>query len=179
VSERDDLFTERGLSPRRVAFWLHHWQELRTLAETPGSSRDLREYVRREWIRLQERHPSIVCLCGPTDSEPQRPSAYAGGGTYGPSSTFATDLHATLLEAADALPFPWRVTRVVFALQQRPGEYDYIKRFDLWRHDARRDHARDALPEPQGTDEYALRVAIERMAAHSGWRRLDKSLRSA
>jgi hypothetical protein len=94
MSERDDLFTERGLSPRRVAFWLHHWQELRTLAETPGSSRDLREYVRREWVRLQERHPSIVCLCGPTDSEPQRPSAYAGGGTYGPSSTFATPCSA-------------------------------------------------------------------------------------
>jgi hypothetical protein len=165
----DELFAERGLSPRRVSFYLAHWGELEAMAESPATSGSVREYLRREWVHLQDKHPSIACICGPTDQEPLRPRGYGGSSGYGPAVSFASDLRVTLLNAADALPFPWRATRRVYLLQWRPGEWEHIKRFDLWRHDARRDQRCDLQPEPRGAEEYVDQLVHHMMARSTGW----------
>lgn len=150
---------ERGLSPRRVRFWIAHWQELETLADGGPGIRNLREYLAREWVLLQDR-PGI-CLCGPTDQQTARPATFAGSG-FGPASLHFPELRAQLVQAGDALPLPWRATRAVFDAQGRS---------DVWAarlatrrlHDALRPVDREI--EPQGSPI----VVTERMARSTGW----------
>lgn len=170
VQQDETLFALRGLSPRRVAFWNHHFAELIALAESPGSAASLREYLRREWVHLEDKHRSIVCLCGPTDDEPLRPRQQGASGAYGPGTTFASDLRVTLVQAANRLPFLWHATSRVYDQQQRAGEWEYVKRFDLWRRDPRRDPATDALPEPNAKDDYVDGLCQRMMAEFTGWR---------
>lgn len=152
---------ERGLSPRRVRFWLAHWQELETLADGGPGTRNLREYLAREWVLLQER-PGI-CLCGPTDQEVPRPAEYAAGG-YGPSSLHFPELRATLVQAADALPLPWHATRAVFEQQQRISLWGarlaaYRLHYVTWPRE------QDREIEPPGSSI----VVTERIARATGW----------
>lgn len=159
TTDSDQHHAERGLSPRRVRFWLVHFEELSTLADGGPGIRNLKEYLAREWARLQER-PGI-CLCGPIDEQPALPAEY-GGGTYGPASLHFPELRATLIQAADALPLPWRATRDVFDMQGRA---------DVWAarlatrrlHDALRAVDRDI--EPPGS----AFVVVQRMALSTGW----------
>ena len=153
---------ERGLSPRRVRFWLAHFQELDTLADGGPGTRNLREYLAREWVLLQER-PGI-CLCGPTDQQTARPAGYSAGGGYGPSSLHFSGLRAQLVQAADALPLPWQATRAVFEAQGRADTWG--ARLAAYRaHYATWSREQDKEPEPHGSSI----VVTERIAGATGW----------
>lgn len=165
MSGADDLFVDRGISPRRVHFWLLHWAELDALAVSPASAASLREYLRREWIHLQDRHPSIACLCGPTDHEPPRAREQGASSAYGPASLSASLLKSDLEVAADALPLTWAATGRVYRLQSTPEN----PRYAAWSErviaylDA--GGSRLAHPEPAGS-QYVVRLL---MARHTGW----------
>jgi hypothetical protein len=176
MSERDDLFTERGLSPRRVKFWLLHWGELEAMAESPSTRGSVREYLRREWIHLQDRHPSIACICGPTDHEPIRAREQGGSGGYGPSSGGASIIKGDLELAADQLPVAWIATGRVFVAQSTPGNRRdrlWLRRRTLW---LAAGHLPSETPEPPGSDQTVRFM----MARATGWRAgVDEGRRSA
>jgi hypothetical protein len=176
LSDREELFTERGLSPRRVHFWLLHWPELEAMAESPSTSGSVREYLRREWIHLQDCHPSIACICGPTDQEPPRAREQGGSGGYGPSSGGASIIKSDLEVAADQLPVAWIATGRVFVAQSTPGNrraFLWLRRRTLW---LAAGHLQSEQPEPPGSD-HTVRFM---MAGATGWRgNVDAGRRSA
>jgi hypothetical protein len=157
MSERDDLFTERGLSPRRVKFWLLHWGELEAMAESPSTSGSVREYLRREWIHLQAREQG-------------------GSGGYGPSSGGASIIKGDLELAADQLPVAWIATGRVFVAQSTPGNRRdrlWLRRRTLW---LAAGHLPSETPEPPGSDQTVRFM----MARATGWRAgVDEGRRSA
>lgn len=120
MTERDDLF-DGGYSPRRLRFYLVHWQSLVGIAEQPNGGRGELDALRREWELVNSDATIMgVCACERRGFYRSTPEEYGRGGGYRPEGADnIAVLLADLEHAADALPIHWATTRVIFHAQLR------------------------------------------------------------
>lgn len=120
MSERDDPF-DGGYSPRRIRFYLAHWQALHSVALDPHGGRGELDALRREWELIQTTSSvSGVCLCERREYFRATPEEYTRAGGYRPEGADAIAvLLADVEHAADALPLHWVATRTIFSAQLR------------------------------------------------------------
>lgn len=162
----EDIF-EPTYSPKRIEFWLAHWEELDALVKTPKSSAHIAEHLNREWMLLQPR--LRFCLCveqHATDSMSVNPACThepRGGGAYDSGPQAVLCVYADLMRAAEQLPVGWLATRKIWAQQMIHPEA-VARRVQEWRRDVKLGLARDER-EPI----FARTEAIRRMARMLGW----------
>lgn len=151
-------------SPRRIAFFLHHWDALRSVAEHPMGGRGELDALRREWTIINTT-PTIlgICACDRRQFYRSTPEEYVGGGAFGPSEMDVAILLADLEHAADALPLHWRATARVFARQGRTDIWGARLATHRFLGLPRR---QDRLIEPTDADHRVLGL----MALALGWR---------
>jgi hypothetical protein len=157
-----DVF-EPIYSPRRVEFWLAHWEELDTLVHSPKSAAHIAEHLNREWWLIQSRYASCICKeLHDADTLAVDPAcAHMPGGGAARSMHTALCIFSDLRLAADELPPGWLATRQIWNQQMLPDRL-VDSRLQVWR--AQRNGIER---EPV----FARNVAIRRMAAKLGWSR--------
>lgn len=156
--EPDDAF-EPTYSPRKIEFWLAHWEELASLVNTPKSSAHIAAHLAEEWMHLQVR--LRYCLCQEqhaADTLAVDPACTheRSGGRYQGGPETALCIHADLTAASGRLPARWLATRQIWAQQLTPQPV-VMRRLQSAKHE----------PEPL----FARYVAVERMARYLGWTR--------
>lgn len=157
----EDAF-EPSYSPKKIDFWLAHFEELVTMVFDGKSSAHIAEHLQREWILLQSRMRS--CLCGElhdADTRAVDPACahMPQGGSYRHGPETALCIYADLRRAADLLPATWIVTHKIWTEQMLPGKEIQLR--------ASRSLAREREPI------FARGVALRRMARELGWQHAD------
>lgn len=156
----DDVF-EPVYSPRKVEFWLHHWEELDTLVHSPKSSAHIAEHLNREWILLQVRLRTCLCQeAHAVDSRAVDPACAhmpSGGGSFNAGSETVRCVMADLRRAADTLPPTWLSTRQIWVEQGLDAR--------LIAQRVQRSRYAPRVAEPA----YSRWVAIRHMAMKLGW----------
>jgi hypothetical protein len=166
TSETNDAF-DTAYSPRRVEFWLAHFEELETLVRSPKSSAHVAEHLNREWVMLQVR--LRFCLCQEAhavDSRAVDPACQhepTGGGAYRAGPETALCVLSDLRHAAEHLPPGWLATRKIWWEELIPQK-TIIQRVTDWRHQVRHGQAY-VEREPA----FARTIAVNRMANQLGW----------
>jgi len=156
----DDPF-EPVYSPKKIYFWLAHWEELYTLVHTPKSSAHIAEHLNREWELLLPR--LRYCLCHElhaVDSRAVDPACShepSGGGSYKTGPETALCIYADLIKASEQLPPAWSATQQIWLEQMVPVMV--IK-------------SRAKRAERQREPAFARTLAVERMARYLGWGQL-------
>lgn len=149
---------EPNYSPRKIEFWLAHFEELVTLVIDRKSSAHIAEHLNREWFLLQSR--MRYCLCGElhdADTRAVDPACAhmpsGGGHRNGPETALC--IYADLRRAADTLPSSWLATHKIWSEQMLSSrEVDRRVR-------SRPDREREPI--------FARSVAVRRMARELGW----------
>lgn len=165
VSPKEDELFSGLYTPRRVGFWLAHYPELEGMAHWPSNGASLLEPLTREWVLLQERPRSVVCLCQQmNDGRPTR-AEYGAGGSFGPANVSSCATLADLHAAADALPVHWKATEAIYRQQglEQYGRWQF--RYSVYQCGARTRHA-DTLIEPPASP----LLVLDMMAYFLGWR---------
>lgn len=155
----DDAF-EPVYTPKRIEFFLAHWEELLSMVFDGKSSAHIAEHLNREWMLLQSR--MRYCLCGELHDADTRAvdpacshSPSVGSHRHGPETALC--IYADLRRAADSLPASWLVSHRIWTEQCMPSKE--IQR----RAQTDRDREREPI--------FARSVAIRRMARELGWQR--------
>lgn len=138
--------------PRKVEFWLEHWEELETLAYSPKASAHIAEHLNREWFLLQVRMK--VCMCAEMADDPYC-QVSPGGGDYRAGAETIRCVVADLAQAADKLPSNWFATHKIWQqmampmreIERRSRQYETREREPL----------------------FARHIALRRMARALGW----------
>ena len=155
---------EPSYSPRKIEFWLAHWEELQTLVDTPRSAAHIAEHLNREWMMLQARNR--YCLCHELHAidslavDPACTHSPSGGGGYRRSSEAVLCIYADLHKASGELPAPWSATQRIWFDQRVPRSL-VSQRVASWR------KSKPTPPEPI----FARTFAVMRMAESLGWTR--------
>lgn len=161
-----DVF-EPDYSPKKVEFWLEHFVELATMAESKGSSAHIAEHLAREYFMLQGRR--AVCLCHElhaVDSmavDPACTHSPSGGGSFRAGPETALCITSDLRHAGAQQPANWMATLKVWQQQLVP-DWEIARRRAEWRRKAK---AGEIATEPEPI--YARGVVIRRMARLLGW----------
>jgi hypothetical protein len=157
----EDVF-EPSYSPKKIEFWLSHWEELDTLVSSPKASAHIAEHLNREWFLLQGGWK--VCLCKELHDrdmvDPACARTPSGGGGFLAGATTALCILADLRAAADVLPAHWMATRQIWR-QQMLTVKAIQQRVDRWRHN------RGHIEREPG---FARDIAVQRMAKVLGWK---------
>lgn len=156
--EQQDVF-EPVYSPKRIEFWLAHYDELLELVFSGKTSAHIAEHLNREWFLLQSRLRHCLCKeLHAVDSLAVDPGCThsPSGGSYRQGPETALCIMADLSRAAESLPATWLATQKIWDEQ----------RLDRQRRDALRARTRILEREPI----WARSVAIRRMALELGWR---------
>jgi hypothetical protein len=160
---------EPSYSPKKVEFWLAHWEELDALVKTPKSSAHIAEHLNREWIMLAVRMRFCICQEQHTvDSMSVNPACThepSGGGAYDSGPQAVLCVYADLMRAAEELPPGWLATRRIWH-DQMIHPMAIGRRVAEWRRDVKLGKAR-VEPEPV----FPRAIAINRMAKWLGWGR--------
>jgi hypothetical protein len=167
IEQDGDVF-DGSYSPRRLRFYLAHYESLRAIAESPESARAEMDGLRREWTLVtywaERTARADVCYCADTNDGVSSPAERLGGpAAFGPPAHAAAVILADLQRATDALPIHWAATRALYELQGRA---------DVWgaRLAAHRQlgmrRPQDRLIEPFDS----RRATIGLMARGLGWR---------
>jgi hypothetical protein len=154
----EDVF-EPVYSPRKVEFWLDHWEELDTLVESPKSAAHIAEHLNREWVMLQVRMKTCLCKeLHASDAAAVDPGCRhePTGGGFRTGTTTALCIVADLRHAADKLPPNWHATHKIWQSQMLPRTMI----------DQRSRVAEGREREPV----FARYIAVKRMAGWLGWR---------
>jgi hypothetical protein len=159
-SEEIDPF-EPVYSPKKIEFWLAHFEELVTLVQSGKSSAHIAEHLNREWFLLQAR--LRYCLCKEehdADTLAVDPACThsPSGGTFRQGPETALCILADLRRAADRLPPNWVATQRIWAEQ-----------FFDERLIARRRLVAHRVGAYEREPVFARTVAIRRMARELGW----------
>lgn len=158
----EDVF-EPVYTPRKIEFWLDHWEELDAIAHTPKSAAHIAEHLAREWFMLQGRMKA--CLCKELHDvdvmavDPACSHEPSGGGAYRSTASSALCIVADLRSAADLLPPEWLATRTIWH-QQGLGIPEIGRKVRAWRNN----HV-GFEREPV----FARSIAVRRMARQLGW----------
>ena len=155
--------------PRKIEFWLAHWEELYALVLTPKSSAHNAEHLNREWMLLQPRLK--YCLCQEAhaaDSMASDPGCThePTGGSYRVGGETVACVYADLMDASGKLPPGWLATRKIWR-EQLLGDQEINHRVLTWRI-AVKYHGMAVEPEPW----FARSEAINRMARSLGWTKM-------
>lgn len=156
----EDVF-EPVYTPRKVEFWLDHWEELDVLMHSPKSSAHIAEHLAREWFLLEVRNKACLCKeLHDVDSKASDPACShtpSGGGSFQSKASTALCIVADLRQAADELPAVWTATRQIWQ-QQMLSRLEILKRVQKA---AGMKHEREPV--------FARSVAIRRIAAKLGY----------
>ena len=161
----DDVF-EPIYSPRRIEFWLAHWEELYALVTTPKSSAHNAEHLNREWMMLQPR--LRFCLCAEAhafDSMASDPACThePTGGSFRVGGETVLCVYSDLMKASDTLPPGWLATRKIWR-EQLISDRQIEQRVMKWRYAVRHGDA-----ENEREPVFSRPVAVNRMASSLWW----------
>lgn len=153
-------------SPKKIEFWLAHFEELITMVQSGKSSAHIAEHLNREWFLLQAR--LRYCLCQEVHNAEMRAVDPAclhepSGGTYRQGPETALCILADLRKAADALPPSWITTQKIWHEQMVPARQIALRR-EQWRAKVKAG-AEYEEREPA----FARTIAVRRMARDLGW----------
>lgn len=157
LGQTEDAF-EPSYSPKKIEFFLAHWEELNSMVFDGKSSAHIAEHLNREWFLLQSR--MRYCLCGElhdADTRAVDPACahMPMGGSHRNGPETALCIYADLRRAADALPPTWLVTHKIWSEQLlSPKEVEQ-----------RLSRCAEREREPI----FARSVAVRRMARELGW----------
>lgn len=164
----EDAF-EPTYSPRKIEFWLRHWEELAGLVYSPKTSAHIAAHLADEWMHLQVRLLSCLCheqhLADSLAVDPACQHQPSGGGGYRKSSETALCIYSDLMAASATLPAHWSATQRIWkeqGLTQRAIAGRCANAAGGWPN-------RTTYREPEPT--FARHAAVERMAQVLGWSR--------
>lgn len=156
-------------SPRKIEFWLAHWEELYSLVTTPKSSAHNAEHLNREWMLLQPRLRFCLCLeAHAIDSMAVDPGCThePTGGSFRVGGETVLCVYADLKRAASMLPPGWLSTHRIWR-EQMVSDAEINLRVFTWRQAVR---AGSAVVEREPV--FSRPVAVNRMATSLGWSKM-------
>jgi hypothetical protein len=159
VADTQDIF-EPTYSPKRVEFWLAHFEELVALVQDGKSSAHIAEHLNREWFLLQSRLRYCICKeLHDADTLAVDPACThsPSGGSYRMGPETAVCILADLRKAASSLPPSWLVTHKIWQEQMMSAREITVKRLEGRRVASEREPI------------FARTVAVRRMARELGY----------